>query len=244
MTSPAHDSDRALAQAGTALTRQRAGRKAPPIGKRSAELRLRHLGRKLTRIVIAVFAVLAAAMIAGLVNDGIGFTGIVLTALALVVTVALLTRYPRFKLPDRAVLNRGSVRTLVGNTELWLEAQRPALPSPAVAIVDRLGTQLDALGLQLEGLDDNQPAVTQVRRLIGEHLPEVVSAYTAIPRHLRSEPRAGNVPDEQIAESLERISGEIDHVSRQIADGHIDTLAVRTRYLDYRYGEGPEQETP
>ncbi|MFA7586271.1 MAG: hypothetical protein WCY11_08775 [Novosphingobium sp.] len=227
-----------MTEARAALVRQRAGgRRGGAIGRRSAELRRAHLKRKVARMVTVVTAILVAAMAAGLLIDGIGFTGVMLTVLAVFAAVVLLARYPALKVPDRARLNTGNVRTLVGNTELWLEAQRPALPAPAVQVVDQIGLQLDALGVQLEGLDEKQAQVADVRKLVGEYLPEVVSTYTAIPRHLRGEPVAGTSPDAQLSESLGRISAEIDSVTRQIAQGQIDKLAIRTRYLDYKYGE-------
>lgn len=242
MTSPAHDSDRTLTEARASLVRQQAGgRRTISIGKRSAEIRRQHMLRKAARIGAAVGAIIIAAMAAGLILDGIGFAGVMVTFFAMVGAVLLFGSFPRLKVPDQAKLNRGSARTLVGNTELWLEAQRPALPAPAVQLVDRLGLQLDALGVQLEGLDEKQPAIAEVRKLVGEHLPGVVSAYTSIPRHLRSEKRAGRTPDDQLADSLGRISHEIDSVTRQLAEGQIDNLAVQTRYLDYKYGAGVEE---
>lgn len=242
MSSPAHNSDRVLSEARASLVRQQAGgRRTGSIGKRSAEIRRQHMLRKAARIGAAVGAIIIAALAAGLILDGIGFTGVMLTFLAMVGAVVLFASFPRLKVPEQAKLNRGSARTLVGNTELWLEAQRPALPAPAVQLVDRLGLQLDALGVQLEGLDEKQPAIAEVRKLVGEHLPGVVSAYTSIPRHLRSEKRGGLTPDDQIADSLGRISNEVDRVTRQLAEGQIDSLAVQTRFLDYKYGAGVEE---
>lgn len=242
MTSPAHDSDRTLTEARASLVRQQAGgRRTRSIGRRSAEIRRQHALRKAVRITTAVAAIIVAALAAGLILDGIGFTGVMLTFFAIVAAVVVFGSFPKLKVPERAALNRGSARALVGNTELWLETQRPALPAPAAQIVDRLGLQLDALGVQLEGLDEKQPAIAEVRKLVGEHLPGVVSAYTSIPRHLRAEPRAGGTPDEQLADSLGRISAEIDSVTRQLAEGQIDKLAIQTRYLDYRYGDGVEE---
>lgn len=233
----ASESDRTLQQAGASLTRQRAGgRRLEPIGQRSAELRKKHALRKVGRVVTAVVAILVAAMAAGLILNGIGFTGVMLTGLAIVAAVVLFSLYPGIKVPDRLDLNRGDVRTLVGNTELWLERQRPALPAPAVQVVDRIGAQLDALGVQLQQQDANHPAVGEVRKLVGEYLPEVVSTYTTIPQYLRTEASAGRSPDDELVGSLEKISTEIDGVTRQLASGAIDKLAIRTRYLDYKYG--------
>ena len=183
-------------------------------------------------------AIVAAAMVAGLIVDGIGFAGIMITFLAIVVAVGVFAAFPRIKVPRRAELNKGNARDLVGRTELWLEHQRPALPPPAAKIVDDLGVQLDALGLQLETVDQEHPAVREVRQLVGEHLPEMIDSYRKVPAHLRGERRAGATPDEQLAEGLGRISREIDSVTRQLADGALDDLAVRHRFLDYRYGDG------
>ena len=239
MTSPAQQSDQILRDARQSLTHQRAGgRRVVSIGQRSAALKREHAFRKVGRAVTAVVAIIVAAMVAGLVIDGIGFTGVMVTALAIFAAIMVFGRYPKMKVPQRRDLTGGDVKSLVGRTELWLESQRPALPAPAVQLVDQIGTQLDALGLQLDGLDENQPAAVEVRKLVGEHLPELVSTYTSIPRHLRSEPRAGRTPDEQLADSLGKISTEIDSVTRQLASGAIDNLAITTRYLDYKYGAG------
>jgi hypothetical protein len=174
------------------------------------------------------------------VLGGIGFTGIMVGFLAIVACTFLFSSFPRVRVPKRADLNTGDVRHMVARTELWLESQRPALPPPAVTLVDRIGTQLDALGLQLETVDPTLPVAQETRKLVGETLPGMVDAYRRIPPHLRREKNAGASPDEQIVQSLGKISDEIDHVTRQLAAGALDDLAVRTRYLDYKYGEAEE----
>lgn len=193
------------------------------------------------RMAAAVIAILTTAAVAGIVLGGIGFSGILLTVLAMIVALFVFARYPKFKMPDVAQLNTGNTRTMVGRTELWLEAQRPALPAPAVQIVDRLGAQLDALGLQLEGVDPAEPAVAEVRKLVGEHLPGTIQTWKRIPAHLRHEQRGGQTADQQLTEALSKISAEIDEVTRQLAAGDLDSLAVRSRYLDYRYGSALDQ---
>jgi hypothetical protein len=92
--------------------------------------------------------------------------------------------------------------------------------------------------VQLESVEPLHPAAVETRKLVGETLPGMIEAYRKIPAHLRSEQRAGGSPDQQLVESLGKISQEIDHVTRQLADGALDDLAIRTRYLDYRYGAG------
>lgn len=239
MASPADQSERIMADAQRSLTVQRAGgRRLQPIGKRSAERRKLHAMRKAVRIAIAIAFIAVATISAGLLLNGIGIRGLFFAVLGGILAVLVLARWPRLKVPDIGQLNRGNVRTLVGNTELWLERQRPALPAPAITIVDKIGSQLDVLGVQLEGFGEDRPEAVEIRKLVGEQLPEVVATYTRIPAHLRGEERAGATPDQQVVESLQKISGEIDSVTRALAAGDMDALAVRTRYLDYKYGDG------
>ena len=243
MAGEAQNSEVILRQARQSLTNQRAGgRRVVSIGRRSAALKRQHLKKKLARIGLALVGVYFAATVAGLVLDGIGWTGVIVTLLASVIAVGLFGSYPGLPVPSRESLRGSDVKSLVGRTELWLEQQRPALPAPAVQLVDTIGLQLDALGSQLDGLTDNAPAALEVRKLVGDHLPELISSYTSIPRHLRGEAQSGGSPDQHLVDSLGKISGEIDSVTRQLASGAIDNLAIKTRYLDYKYGAGPEGE--
>jgi hypothetical protein len=239
MAGEAQQSDRIMAEARRSLAFQREGgrRRQPPIGRGSAQIRQQNLMNRIKLIVGSMAAIIIAASILGLALGGIGFTGIMIGFLAIVACTFLFSSFPKVRVPKRADLNTGDVRHMVARTELWLESQRPALPPPAVTLVDKIGTQLDALGLQLETVDPSLPAAQETRKLVGETLPEMVDAYRRIPAHLRREKNAGASPDEQIVESLGKISNEIDRVTRQLAAGALDDLAVRTRYLDYKYGD-------
>lgn len=242
MAGEARNSDLILQQARQSLANQRAGgRRTVSIGRRSAAMKRDYWFRKLVRVMLAIGGIVVAAMVAGMVLGGIQWTGVILTMLVIVVAMGVFSTFPRMKVPTRESLGQGDTKTLVGRTELWLERQRPALPAPAVQLVDQIGVQLDALGTQLDGLDANAPAARDVRQLVGETLPNLVSTYTAIPRHLRTEAQGGRTPDQQLTESLGKISTEIDSVTRQLAAGAIDNLAIQTRYLDYKYGDGVAQ---
>ena len=241
MPGEAHQSQAIMTAAKRSLTEQRAGGRRRSIGRGSAELKTRHYRGKLTRVVAAIVGIVVAAMVAGTIVGGIGITGLFYAALIAVAVAFVLCRYPRMKIPSQAQLNQGDARTMVGRTELWLENQRPALPAPAVQLVDRIGVQLDALGLQLEGVAE-QPATVEVRKLVGEHLPEMISTYRRIPAHLRNELRAdGRTPSEQLSDGLGKISSEIDQITRQLAAGDLDSLAVRGRFLEYKYGDALDE---
>ena len=236
------DSDRILQDARTLRDDNRTGgrhRRAVSIGAGSAELKAKHYARKLVQIAVGIVGVIIAAGVAGAIIGGIGFWGIMLSVLAILVVIGVVSAQ-KVKVPKRADINKGNVQQMVGRTELWLESQRPALPPPAAAIISDMGVQLDALGLQLEGVDQNHPKACEVRSLVGEQLPEMIESYRRIPGHLRTEERAGSTPDRQLTESLGKISSEIDSITRQLAEGSLDDLAIKHRYLDYKFGEGAE----
>jgi len=206
------------------------------IGKASAELKMKSLLTKVRNIAIAFVTIWIGAGIAGSIVGGIGFWGLMAGIVAMCLAVAVFSSFPKVKVPKRAELKQGNPQQMVARTEIWLEAQRPALPAPAQVIVDHLGVQLDALGLQLKGLGDDEPAMAEVRELVGEYIPETIDNYRKIPAHLRSEEYAGKTADERLVESLSKLSGEVDRVTRRLAEGALDDLAIKSRYLEYRYG--------
>ena len=243
MADSTHQSDHIIRAAGQSLAHQRAGgrRAGGSIGKGSAKLKLGHWRKKLGRILLAVAAIWIGASVVGAVIDGIGFTGLMMGFLATLGAVFLFGRYPKMKVPQRADLATDDVRQLVARTELWLEHQRAALPKPAQNIVNVIGAQLDDLQLQLMEVDQQHPTAGQIRRLVGEDLPDMIENYRKIPENLRYEERAGSTPAKQIEEGLGHISREIDSITRQLAQGSLDDLAIRTRYLDYKYGDAMQE---
>jgi hypothetical protein len=241
MPDTTRDSDRILREAKTSLAVQREGgthRPAPrgSIGKGSAELKTKALLRKVRNVALAVVAIWIGAGIFSAVIGPLLFWGFMATLVATVVAVGVFAVTGKVKVPQRAELKQGNPHQMVARTELWLEAQRPALPPPAQALVDQLGVQLDALGLQLKGLGDNEPAMAEVRELVGEYIPETIDNYRKIPQHLRGEEYAGKTADQRLTDSLTKLSGEVDRVTRRLAEGALDDLAIKSRYLEYRYG--------
>ncbi|WP_340588743.1 hypothetical protein [Erythrobacter alti] len=207
------------------------------IGQGSAKLKRKHFTRKLIQLAVGMIGIFVAAGVAGAILNGIGFWGVMISLLVMFLLFGVVFKQ-KIKVPQRADLTRTQdARQLVARTELWLEHQRHALPAPAVKIVDDLGVQLDALGKQLAHVDPTHEAAGEVRRLVGEILPETIDSYTKIPANLRNEERAGSTPDKQLVSSLGKISKEVDSVTRQLAQGSLDDLAIKDRYLDYRYGD-------
>jgi hypothetical protein len=235
------DSDRLISEGRRLRDDNRSGgrhRMVRSIGKGSAQAKLKLWAKRGGMFAGAVLAILIAMAIAGAVLGGIGFWGLVVAFFAALGAAILFANFPRLSVPQAGDLNKGTPRQMVARTELWLEQQRPALPAPAVQLVDDLGVKLDILGQQLETAPAGHDAIRDIRELVGETLPEMVQSYTRVPPAMRREEHVGATADQRLVEGLGKISGEIDAINRKIADGALDDLAVQHRYLGYRYGEG------
>lgn len=234
--SPANQSDDILDGARRSLARVRMG---PPIGMKSRALRRAHFFGKVARAAVAVGVLLVGAGIVGAIIDGIGFWGVMITGVLGAAAAYVLMRYPDMPMPTTETLRQTDLGTLAGKTEIWLEAQRSALPPPAISIVQDIGVRLDQLAPQLQTIDNNDPAAREVRKLVGEHLPELINSYKRIPESLKRQEHGGKTPEQQLVDGLKVIDREIETMTGQIARGELDKLATRGRFLEIRYdGEG------
>jgi hypothetical protein len=227
----ASQSDQTIQNARSALRNVRAA----PIGMKSRALRRAHFWGKLGRAALAVGAVLVATGVAGAILDGIGFWGIMAAIVAGGAAAYVMMRYPEMPMPTAESLQKSDLATLAGKTEIWLEAQRPALPAPAITIVQDIGLRLDQLAPQLSLLGEHDPAANEVRKLVGEHLPELINGYKRIPEPLKRVANGAKTPDQQLIDGLKLIDREIETMTGQIARGELDKLATRGRYLELRY---------
>ena len=194
------------------------------IGQASRTLKHRHFRGRIWSALLGVALVFTGAMTLGQLLGGIGFAGLFLTALSALLAAALLLNYPRLAVPRRIDLARGPLPDVVGQTELWLESRAAALPPAAGRLVDHLGMQLDALGLELARIDGTPPAAAEIRHLIGRRLPAAIAAN-------------GSGPDGEtrLVYELERIGADLAFITRHLAGGTLDARTLRARGLEVRF---------
>lgn len=209
--------------------------RARSLGERSRRMKVRLRLRKLARATAAAVTIWVAAVVAGFVMNGLGTAGLIATFFLMIAAFAALLVFPRLRVPGPADLVGSDLAGLAGSTELFLEAQRPQLPPPAQALLDRIGGGLDQLSPQLATLGEQDPAAHEARRLLGEHLPALIASYTRIPAELRGREHAGATPEQQLTGGLETIARGIDTMAGDIARGDLDALATRGRYLEAKY---------
>jgi len=224
-------SDDTLARANEVLDRMSDRYRRGP-GRRA---RVQDYGKRLTRAAIADVAIVAAAIVIGLAVGPIGIFGFLAMVVAMIAATILFLSVGATPAPTPEKLKQVELKALPTQTGRWLDAQRPALPAPAINLVDQIGLKLDALTPQLATLDGNSPAGEEIRKLVGEQLPEFIKGYERVPAALRGVERNGKTPDQQLVEGLGVIGREIDEMSAQLAQGDLDALSTRGRYLEIKY---------
>ncbi|MBT2188982.1 hypothetical protein [Sphingobium nicotianae] len=193
---------------------------------------------RLKRMIIAAVLVVVGAAVFGFVQP-LGSTGL-LIVMGLLLACVLFAFVPTQGSVTLAKLGETDLKALPLKTEMWLESQRKALPAPAIPILDAISNRLETLAPQLATLSPQEPAALEVRRLLSDHLPELVTGYQSIPAPLRGQPRNGRVPDAQLVEGLSVIEQEIATMTEQLASGDLDKLAAHNRYLEIKYQEAKE----
>jgi hypothetical protein len=196
--------------------------------------RSQSLGRRLTRIALADAAILIGAVVIGL-GMPLGMFGALAVMTLLIATTLMLAIFPTTPPPTPERLRAVDIKALPAQTRAWLETQRPALPAPAMTLVDQIGVRLQTLSPQLAMLRDEDPTAQEVRKLVGEQLPEFLKGYTQVPAPLRGVERNGKTPDAQLLDGLKLIDKEIGEMSEQLAQGTLDTLETRGRFLEIKY---------
>lgn len=207
-------------------------------GKR-VRRKARSAGRKLVRVLVANALILLAAMVAGFFVPLGLFGGLAVMLLMAAVTIGIMLA-PSERVVTEEKLRQVDVRALPAQTERWLERQRPALPPPARTLVDQIGVRLETLSPQLANVPNDGEAADELRRLIGEQLPAFLGDYQKVPPPLRGQVRNGRTPDAQLVDGLKLIDQEIAIMTERLAQGNLDSLQTRGRYLEMKYRDGEQ----
>lgn len=228
------DVDRELSRIGNTLDRVRA-RTDLAVSGRNRQHKEAEVVRRIGRIAMADGVIVLGAIVFALAVAPLGMMGAMLVALLLIAATLIFAVMPASAPVNAEKLAEIPLKALPRSTERWLESQRPALPAPVRGLVDSIGVKLETLTPQLATLDENSPAASEVRKLVGEQLPELVKGYARVPEPLRRVERNGLTPDQQLAQGLQLIDDEIAEMTAQLAQGDLDALATRGRYLQIRY---------
>jgi hypothetical protein len=198
------------------------------------------VGKRVVLIAAANSAILIAAGIAGMAIGGLGLFGFLAVMLLMVAATLAIAMAPAAKPPSDTRLREVDLRALPAQTERWLEAQRSGLPAPAARLADRIVQRLEALSPQLAQVEPGTEPEFEVRKLVGEQLPALIKDYSKVPATLRTAERNGRTPDGELVGGLQLIEREIAEMTERLAQGDLDSLQTRGRYLEMKYRDGGE----
>lgn len=169
----------------------------------------------------------------------LGVGGILILAIAAALVVVGAALFSREADVTAQTIAQASLPDLAERTDRWLDQQRRALPAPAQTLADSIGERLAAIGPQIAALDPRGAEAVELRRMVGEDLPDLVERYARVPEHLRREERNGRVAEADLVEGMRVLDRQLDEFGRNLAATDMDRLASHKRYLELRYeGDG------
>jgi hypothetical protein len=215
---------------------------------RRRQRRGRHRRTRAARIVRAVlwavFASVAFVPLLFALGYTLGLQGIALLVVALLGTYGGLLHWVlREPVPPKlpqltAGTSSDVIARLPAQTGDWLEQQRDLLPLAAQPKLDSIGDRLEALTPQVTALAADTPSASEVRRLLGEELPQLISGWHKVPTALRGQPLyGGSSPERQLVDALDTIDKQIGRLHEQLAKDDLHALATHQRYLDMKYNK-------
>ncbi|MDB4975615.1 MAG: hypothetical protein JWN48_3956 [Myxococcaceae bacterium] len=206
--------------------------------------------RKVVRAVLLMmfvsFVIIPAMIASGFLFGPRGVEGLIAAPAVLLLSwsAILYLTFRKKALPSPKAIANTNLALLPAQTGDWLEEERRALPWPAQRQLDSLSERLEALTPQLQTLDPQSPSAAEVRRLLGEELPELVRGYRKVPTALAQQPLYdGPSPEKQLIEGLETIDKQIGRVHEQLAKDDLHALATHQRYLELKYKRDSEPPT-
>jgi hypothetical protein len=204
-----------------------------PRGKRGTAA----TARKITHIGIAVAAVLVGMVVLGLVIDGIGLTGLFI-ALALILGAILVIGFmpsPAAR-PVAPYKEEMSNQAVVQRLGTLLSRHRAQLPPAASQRANAIAAQLPMLEKQLADLNPLDPLAQDARRLVGQHLPDLITRYERVPQQYRRERDGdGMSVDERLVSGLDAARNAIDDLGRQLSRQEVNEFETQGRFIESRY---------
>lgn len=223
--------ERALQNLATRTPEARAAR------KREQQRRNREVARRFKRVMIALAAILAVTVAIGFVHP-IGPFGLLAAITAAVFATVFLSLYPKSR-REVAEVGMLSNAEVVHRLDSLLIRERPALPPRALSEVDAISAQLPLLERRLETLNPLDPLAQDARRLMGQHLPDLLDRYEKVPVSHRSTRDGGGLSvEDRLLSGLGAARSAIDDIGAKLAQSDINALETQGRFIESRYKDG------
>jgi hypothetical protein len=204
--------------------------------------------RRITNAIIAVAVLIVATIGFGLIVGPIGLGGLFLVTVLMLGVLLAISAWPSgpAQRPVPAYREEMSNRDVVQRLGALLGRNRAALPAAAGPRLDAIGQQLPLLEQRLSERDPLDPIAQDARRLMGQHLPELIDRYERVPAQYRRERDGDGLSvDERLVAGLDAARGAIDDLSRRLTQGDLDAFQTQGRFIESRYrDEAPGSPVP
>lgn len=227
------DSSDVLLKAEMLLERMRDRPEVRAARARRRKRKLRLLYNRVLRILGGLLAVVFGSLLFSQLVMPLGFWGLLIVPLLMLIVTMVLIRYPRDRAVDEAGFTAAaSLPALAPQVEDWLDSRRLALPAPARSEVDRILVELNMLEPQLSRVPAGAAEAADARRLMAEHLPRLMDSYEKVPPAVR---RRNPEADRQLVQGLKVVGEELGRLNRTLGQESLDALEVEGRFLESRY---------
>ena len=195
------------------------------------------VARRIGRVGVAIGVISLLTIIVGMITP-IGMFGF-LAAVGIAIGIAALlsflpTQRGGAEAPSKDLPNGQMVQRF----DSYLYRQRPALPAPARAEIDRISAILPPLKQTLERVDDLNPDAQDARRLMSVHLPGLIDRYINVPAAYRSQKDGEDVTvDERLVQGLSAGRDALAEISEKLARSDVAAFETQGRFIKNRYGE-------
>ncbi len=197
------------------------------------------MAKRITHIGMALAVLLVGTIIVGLVVDGIGLTGLFI-ALALMLAAILFIGFrpePAAK-PLAPFRDEMSNKAVVQRLGTLIARHRRQLPPAATQRADAIAAQLPMLEQQLADLNPLDPLAQDARRLVGQHLPDLIERYERVPAQYRQERDGEGISvDQRLVTGLDAARSAIDDLGRRLSKQEVDEFETQGRFIESRYRE-------
>jgi len=207
--------------------------------RRRAQRRWEEFGRRAQRSGLVVAALMLVLLGVSLFKPALFFAWLFAVPVILFIGIVLMfqpTRHARrMEAEARLTPNTLPLPELVVRAEEGLLDRCDELPGRALPAADRIMAGLREIQPHLHTLGPRDEALAgEVRRLVGQHLPQLVDSYLALPDQSRT---AGAESSRRFTESLDIVAGELEHLLGQCCRDRQSDFDTHSRFIESRYRE-------
>jgi hypothetical protein len=207
--------------------------------KRRMQRKMEEFGRRAKRSGLVAAALLLLLLGVSLYSPGLFFAWLFAVPVILFVAIMLMfqpTRQAqRMESEARLTPQNLPLPELAVRAEEGLLDRCDDLPGRALPAADRIMANLRELQPHLHQLGPADEALAgDLRRLVGQHLPQLIDSYLALPATARA---TGSESGRRITESLGIVADEMDHLLDRCCREVQSDFDTHNRFIESRYRE-------